>query len=204
MSAKHPTPWTVINCNNGARGKLRHEWGNIADNNGIFIVEGEDLATAREIAEAVNGRAALRDLVRRPYGGKRIRPPTVQEISENEMLREDNAKMRAELALLPLDQKAALAEASRRANTGTAREFWGIIADLLSDQNAGWEYLAEAKAEIARHKRRIEQLLDDSEARYAENKALRDMVARLCKALDGKPEGGNLVAEARKLLGGAE
>ena len=65
MSARHPTPWTVMACNNGARGKLRHEWGNIADNNGIFIVEGEDLATAREIAEAVNGRAALRDLVRR-------------------------------------------------------------------------------------------------------------------------------------------
>jgi hypothetical protein len=65
MSAKHPTPWTVINCNNGARGKWFLEWGNIADDNGIFVVDGMDLPTAREIAEAVNGRAALRDLVRR-------------------------------------------------------------------------------------------------------------------------------------------
>jgi hypothetical protein len=65
MSAKHPTPWTVINCNNGARGKWFHEWGNILDDNGIFIVDGMDLATAREIAEAVNGRAVLRDMVRR-------------------------------------------------------------------------------------------------------------------------------------------
>ncbi len=64
MSAKHPTPWTVINCNNGARGKWFYEWGNIVDDNGIFIVDGMDLATAREIAEAINGRAALRDLVR--------------------------------------------------------------------------------------------------------------------------------------------
>ena len=169
-------------------------------NEGCKTLEDALLAQNQELLAEVE---KLRRKLNGPYGGKRIRPPTVQEISENEMLREDNAKMSAELALLPLDQKAALAEASRRANTGTAREFWGIIADLLSDQNAGWEYLAEAKAEIARHKRRIDQLLDDSAARYAENKALRDMVARLCKALDGKPEGG-LVAEARKLLGGAE
>jgi hypothetical protein len=168
---------------------------------GCKTLEDELLAQNQELLAEVE---KLRRKLNGPYGGKRIRPPTVQEISENEMLREDNAKMRAELALLPLDQKAALAEASRRAETGTEREFWGIIADFLSDQNAGWEYLAEAKAEIARHKWRIEQLQDDSAARYAENKALRDMVARLCKALDGKPEGGGLVAEARKLLGGRE
>lgn len=61
MSAKHPTPWTVIHCNNGARGKWYCEWGNIVDDHGIFVVEGMDLATAREIAEAVNERDRLRN-----------------------------------------------------------------------------------------------------------------------------------------------
>ena len=65
MSAKHPTPWTIEECDNGRRGKLRREWANIIDARRVYVVAGMDRATAREIAEAVNGRAALRDLVRR-------------------------------------------------------------------------------------------------------------------------------------------
>ena len=65
MSAKYPTPWTIEDGDNGKRGKLRREWTNILDARGVYVVDGMDCATAREIAEAVNGRAALRDLVRR-------------------------------------------------------------------------------------------------------------------------------------------
>jgi hypothetical protein len=65
MSAKHPTPWTIEDGDNGKRGKARAEWAYILDARGVYVVDGMDCATAREIAEAVNGRAALRDLVRR-------------------------------------------------------------------------------------------------------------------------------------------
>lgn len=71
MSAKHPTPWTIEGGDNGKRGKLRREWANILDARGVYVVDGMDCATAREIAKAVNERAALRDLVRRFADGVR-------------------------------------------------------------------------------------------------------------------------------------
>lgn len=65
MSAKHPTPWTIEDGDNGKHGKARLEWANILDAHGVYVDNGIDRATAREIAEAANGRAALRDMVRR-------------------------------------------------------------------------------------------------------------------------------------------
>ena len=60
MSAKHPTPWTIEGGDNGKRGKLRREWAYILDARGVYVVDGMDLATAREIVEAVNERDRLR------------------------------------------------------------------------------------------------------------------------------------------------
>ena len=65
MSAKHPTPCTIEEGDNGKRGKLRREWAYVLDARGFYVDVAIDRATAREIVEAVNGRAALRDMVRR-------------------------------------------------------------------------------------------------------------------------------------------
>lgn len=66
MSAKNPTPWSIEDdAIRDKRGKARLEWANIIDARGVYVAEDLERATAREIAEAVNGREALRDLVRR-------------------------------------------------------------------------------------------------------------------------------------------
>jgi hypothetical protein len=55
MSARHPTPWTIQLGDNGKRGKARAEWASILDANGVFVAEGLDESTAKEIVFAVNG-----------------------------------------------------------------------------------------------------------------------------------------------------
>ncbi len=54
MSARHPTPWTIQLGDNGRRGKARLEWAAILDANGVFVAEGLDESTAKEIVFAVN------------------------------------------------------------------------------------------------------------------------------------------------------
>ncbi len=56
MSARNPTPWTIQLGDNGKRGKASAEWASILDAHGVFVAEGLDESTAREIVAAVNAR----------------------------------------------------------------------------------------------------------------------------------------------------
>lgn len=71
MSLKHPHPWTarfeaVVKAPrlDGKRGTRAVEYWLVLDARGFIVADGLDETTAREIAAAVNGRAALSAVLR--------------------------------------------------------------------------------------------------------------------------------------------